>query len=324
MPEDWNGDLVMYLHGYEPKGTPRTGEIGQKDLGEWLLSGGYAVAQSSYSTQGWAVAEAQADNERLRQQVVALYGKPRRTFLIGHSMGGHLVLASLERHPDAYDGALALCGANAPAAEIFADGVAAPLIAFDYFFPGALGLAPGGLADSASPPGVDPAALETALKGNEAHARVLAERFDLLREDLAGALMIRYLVLHEMTQRAGGFPVDNRDVAYAGFGDDNAFNAGVRRYSGDAQAMAYARNNASLTGQARKPVVVLSNLNDPTVPEQFSSRYAALAKAVGNDSNVVVLPPRGKGHCAFTPEDVDQAFDALATWVGTGNRPASP
>lgn len=323
-PEVWNGDLVMYLHGYEPKGNPRAAEIAQNDFERWLLSKGYAVAQSAYSTQGWAVAEALADNERLRQRAIALYGKPRRTFLIGQSMGGHLVLATLERHPDAYDGALALCGANFPAAEIFAEGVAAPLIAFDYFFPGALGLAPGGLADPASPPMVDPGALETVLRNNEAHARELAARFDILREDLAGGLMIRYIVLHEMIERAGGFPADNRDVVYSGFGDDAAFNAGVRRYAGDPEAMTYARNHAALTGHVRKPVALLSNLNDPTVPRQFSSRYAALAHAAGNDANLAVLPPVGKGHCAFTPEDVDKAFDALTAWVATGKRPALP
>jgi hypothetical protein len=33
-----------------------------------LLAAGYAVAQSAYASQGWAVADAITDMERLRQQ----------------------------------------------------------------------------------------------------------------------------------------------------------------------------------------------------------------------------------------------------------------
>lgn len=324
IPEAWNGDLIMYLHGYDAKGDPPPEEIGPNDFTGRLLAKGYAVAQSGYSTQGWAVAEALVDNERLRQHVVALYGQPRHTLMIGHSMGGHLVLATLEGHPDAYDGALDLCGANMPAAELFADGVIAPLIAFDYFYPGALGLAPGGLADPASPAQQDTAALETALHGNEARADTLARRFRIPRSDLAGALMFRYLILREMMQRAGGSPVDNHGTSYVGFGDDAAFNAGVRRYTGDPAALAYVRDNAPLAGTTRKPVVMLSNRVDPLVTPLISSRYAALAAAAGNSAQVLVLPSVGEGHCAFGPEAVDRAFDTLAAWVNSGRRPPAP
>ena len=322
VPAGWKGDLVVYLHGYEPQGTPREPELAQDDLDRWLLSMGYAVARSANSSQGWAITEALADTERLRQRVVALHGAPRRTFLMGHSMGGHLALATLERHGEAYDGALALCGANAPADEMFGDGVLPPLVAFDHFFPGALGLAAGGLADPASPPMVDGEALETALKANAPQAQALAKRFQILREDFAGALFIRYLVLRELTARAGGFPVDNRDVAYAGYGDDRAFNAAVRRYAGDPAAMAYTRANAPLAGTATKPVVLLSNNDDPTVPADISARYAALAAAAGNGGRVLMLPSQGKGHCAFTPEQMGAGLEALTTWVSTGRKPA--
>lgn len=321
IPAGWQGDLIVYARGYVPAGTPREStERGQVD--EWALAQGYAIARSDYSTLGWSVAEAVGDSETLRAHFVARHGAPRRTFLMGHSMGSHIALAVLEQHPQHYAGALALCGANAPATELFSDHLLPAVVAFDYFFPGVLGLAPGGLADPASPPWPDPEAIERALQGNEALARRLAERFDIPRDGLAGGVMIRYGVLRELQQRAGGFPVDNREVRYAGLGDDAAFNAGVRRYAGDPAAMAYAARHAALTGAAPRPVVMLDNHADPTIPTVVTRRYADLAGAAGQGANVLVLPAQGQGHCEFTAEHQQQALAALAGWVDSGSRPA--
>jgi pimeloyl-ACP methyl ester carboxylesterase len=321
-PAAWNGELVVYLHGYEPQGWPRDQITEQDDLDRWLLGQGFAVARSGYSSQGWAVAEALVDTEAVRARFVERHGAPRRSYLIGHSMGAHLVLATLERHPETYSGGLALCGANAPASELFGDMLLSPLVAFDYFFPGVMGLPAGGLADPAAPPFIDEAVLEAALKGNETVAQRLSARYDIPREGLAGGLMIRYIVLNEMARRAGGFPADNRTVRYDGLGDDAAVNAGVRRYAGDPKAIAYAAANAPLRGDTRRPVVLLANHKDPTVPTAISSRYVALAGQAGQAGNVLALPPQGEGHCAFAPEAVTTAFDTLRRWVDDGRRPA--
>lgn len=67
VPADWNGDLVMLAHGYEPVGVPRTTPMAAGDSTAALLGAGYAVAQSAYSSQGWAVAEAITGLQRLRR-----------------------------------------------------------------------------------------------------------------------------------------------------------------------------------------------------------------------------------------------------------------
>jgi dienelactone hydrolase len=322
IPAGWQGDLLLYARGYMPVGTPREGGTERNSQDEWALAQGYAIARSEYSALGWSVAEAVVDSEALRAHFVAMHGSPRRTFLLGHSMGAHIALAVLEQQPQPYAGALALCGANAPASELFSDHLLPAVVAFDYFFPGVLGLAPGGLADPASPPWPDAEAIERALQGNEAIASRLSERFDIPRDGLAGGLMIRYAVLHELQQRAGGFPVDNRSVRYTGMGDDAAFNAGVRRYAGDPAAMAYAASHAALTGAAPRPVVMLDNHADPTIPTEVTQRYAALAEAGGQGANVLVLPAQGQGHCEFTVEHQQQAMAKLAAWVDSGTRPA--
>ena len=74
----------------------------------------FAVAASDYSAQGWAIGEAVADTERLRAHFVARHGAPKKTWLVGWSMGGLVALASAERHPRAWDGVVAMCGVTVP------------------------------------------------------------------------------------------------------------------------------------------------------------------------------------------------------------------
>lgn len=311
IPANWNGELVLFAHGYEPVGTPRPDPWPRDDFTAAMLAKGYAVAASGYSAQGWAVAEAVADNERLRQHFLARHGTPARTWLVGLSMGGQVVLASGEQFPQAYAGVLSLCGVNTSTSELFTQGVVAPLAAFDALFPGTLPQAPLGLADPSLPPMLDGNAVEAALRGDEAKAQRLAERFDIPRDGLGGALWLQYLALRELATRSGGFPVDNRDYVYRGFGDDAALNRAVRRYAGDAKAMDYVNRHASLTGRIGVPVVLQSNNHDPTVPARFGNRYAQRMRDAGAGHLLTVLPPLGEGHCGFQPQQVDAAFDAM-------------
>lgn len=322
IPANWNGELVMLLHGYEPQGMPRESPWPRNEMTPVFLARGYAVAASAYSSQGWSVEQAVPENETLRAHFVERYGAPSRTYLVGVSLGGSIALASLEQHGDAYSGALTMCGVNLPATTAFDDGIVTPLVAFDYLYPKALGLAAGGLADPDSPPMVDPEAIEASLKTNEGAATSLAARLEVPRPALAGSLMLDYLVLREMQARAGGFPVDNRATAYAGFGDDAAFNKGVRRYSGDPGAMRYLDERSNLTGRIGKPLVIQPNNDDPTVPKRFNAVYPGLAKTAGKADELVVLPPVGAGHCDFTAEQTTAAFAALTDWVEKGRKPS--
>ncbi len=38
------------------------------------------------------------------------FGTADRAYIMGHSMGGHVTARSVTQYPDAYDGALPLCG----------------------------------------------------------------------------------------------------------------------------------------------------------------------------------------------------------------------
>lgn len=316
IPAHWNGELVMQLHGFEPIGTPRATPKPLGNEAPSFLAAGYAVAQSSFATQGWAVDDGLHDNERLRAWFVHKHGRPKHTWLVGFSMGGYVALASLEHYGRHYDGALSMCGANVPGTRVF-DDVLTSLVAFDYFFPHAAGLPPGGLADPAGPALGQMEvmhAVDAALKTDEDAAQILATHAQVSRQRLAGAIGVHYLVLHQMMVRAKGMPVDNRATVYAGFGDDAAFSRGVHRYAGDPQAMRYLASATGLSGEIRKPLVLQYNHDDFLIPVRYQTVYPAMVQSAGGRAPMV-LPSAGEGHCGFAPEQIMQAFKALTREV---------
>jgi pimeloyl-ACP methyl ester carboxylesterase len=307
IPKNWNGNLVVLMHGYEPKGLPRQSPWPQNEEAPVFLSRGYAVAASAFASQGWAVGDALEDSEQLRQLFIKKNGKPHRTYVVGFSLGGLEALATLERHGPEYSGALSVCGVNISAPDIVARGVVTPLVAFDTYFPGVLP----DLADPASPPMIDPGRIQEALQTDQTKAARLEARLQETSATLPGALMLDYMVLREIGQRAGGMPVDTTKTDYSEFADDSSFSSKVRRYKGAPSAMAYLAENVTLTGRITAPVVLQRNAFDQTVPSRFDTAYPDLAKNAGNSSKVTVLPPVGEGHCDFTHEQIGKAFDVL-------------
>ncbi len=307
IPANWNGDLVLIMHGYEPIGVPRKNPDPNDEASPLFLARGYAVAASRYSAQGWAVREAIADNKALLHHFSIKYGKPKHTYLVGFSMGGLVALASLERLPKSYSGALSLCGVNASASTAFQDSVITSLVSFDYFFPGIIP----GLDDAEASPMTDQDAIEHALTSNEHVAKLLTERLDVPRDGLANHINLNYFILKQTQAKFGGFPVDNRAIVYRGFGDDVRFNSGVKRYAGSPQSITELNASASLNGNISKPVVLRLSQHDQTIPARLSSPYLEQVQRAGKSRYLTVLPPAGDGHCGFSPSEIEQSFDKL-------------
>jgi pimeloyl-ACP methyl ester carboxylesterase len=129
LPTRWNGTLLLYSHGYrfaEP-GPPNFDPIntnaqvsstdengtGEDPLSKQLLSEGYALAGSSYKSNGWAVADGVAAGEALHAKFVKLVGTPKRTYVWGDSLGGLITEVIAETNPSWVDGAAPMCGAVA-------------------------------------------------------------------------------------------------------------------------------------------------------------------------------------------------------------------
>jgi len=111
VPTPWNGTVLLYSHGYAL--TIKTPELAPPGLESWLLDHGYALAASSYSKPGWALAEAVPDQLATLESFAQHFGEPKRTIAWGNSMGGLVTVALAEHHPKRIDGALPSCGSIA-------------------------------------------------------------------------------------------------------------------------------------------------------------------------------------------------------------------
>ncbi|WP_105971641.1 alpha/beta hydrolase [Streptomyces geranii] len=117
VPEDWNGTLLLFSHGFGPlvaRNAPT------EAVRTELLGQGYALTGSSYDPNGsmWALESAERDQFATLDAVTAKIGTPRRTLAIGQSMGG-LVNAQLARDGGGrIDGALGQCGLVAGATDL--------------------------------------------------------------------------------------------------------------------------------------------------------------------------------------------------------------
>src|SRR5947209_16639118 len=117
LPYNWNGRLVVYAHGFvDPAAPVALPDSAPVDVAPWvaelrerLLQAGYAVAYSSYSENGWAVDDGTKRTNELRPLFASYFGKPQRTYIIGRSLGGLVTMRLIEKYPDPYSGALALC-----------------------------------------------------------------------------------------------------------------------------------------------------------------------------------------------------------------------
>jgi pimeloyl-ACP methyl ester carboxylesterase len=110
VPARWNGTLLLYSHGYNPGPANPAQDAPDPATAAALLDRGYALAGSSYSRVGWALATAAADQLATLAAVTRLIGSPRRVIAVGTSMGGLVTAQLAERARGRLDGALATCG----------------------------------------------------------------------------------------------------------------------------------------------------------------------------------------------------------------------
>src|SRR3989454_1339630 len=108
VPDNWNGDLVLYAHGFRGIGLELT--VSNPRIRQSLVTNGYAWAASSYSKNGYDVRQGVMDTHALGELFNGLVGHPRRTYFTGHSMGGHITGVAIEQYPQAYVAALPMCG----------------------------------------------------------------------------------------------------------------------------------------------------------------------------------------------------------------------
>jgi pimeloyl-ACP methyl ester carboxylesterase len=323
-PAEWNGDLVIYAHGYVPAGSDPAlpnDEVGGQNVAAAVNGLGYAYATTSYRANGLVGPEAVEDLVELEATVRRLYSPdPGKTILAGVSEGGMVAALAAERHPDNFDGALAACGPIGSLRrqlEYFGDF----RVVFDYLFPGVIpGSAvavPGEVAtrwEEIYAPGV-----VAAIVGNPAAARDLVritgapvERDDVIAIAVTALGLLWYNVFGTANaqQRLGGQPFDNSIRVYSGSGDDAALNLGVARFTADPAALA-ALNEFETTGDLDVPVVTLHTTGDPIVPLEQQSLYAPKVTQAGAAARLTQNTIDRYGHCTFQAAELFGAFSTL-------------
>ncbi len=269
---------------------------------------------------GWAVEQAIPETEALRQYTIAHYGTPKETYVTGHSMGGHLTIATIESYPNRYDGALPLCGLLEPATYAIERG-GALVAAFHYYYPGVL---PGPTDIPASVPLDDALAtkVQAALASNPVgHAEMLALGHFKTDADLAEVVTFFTYIQRDFAQKTGGSVLDNANLIYAGGADDDALNLHVRRYTGSPDAFAYLRTWYTPSGLLSKPTLAVHTTYDPIIPADSIALYPDAVQRSGSSANFVQQLVAHDGHCSISGPETTAALQELIRWKRTGVRP---
>ena len=332
-PATWNGDLVVWLHGYSnPAGPIALPSI--NPIRDALLARGYAVITSSYSENGYAVKEATTQSHQLRGLFVANVAQPKRTYLAGVSLGGLVGALLAEKYPGQYDGSLLVSGVlGGSNHEIRYIGDIRVL--FDAVYPGVL---PGTLTDI--PAGTDVnVAIGKAMAAIQANpnglgiiaalARVKPEYSSgsELAQTVLTAIGFQLQGANDLLSRAHGHSFfDNHDHTYTGplpAALLAQINASVARYSATPDAENYLQHYGQPTGDLSIPVISMHNAFDPVVPCCHEGLYTEAASAHGARDHLLQRKVMRYGHGAVTPAEIMASFDDLTTWVETGVKPAN-
>lgn len=314
----WNGDLVVYAHGYVPNlpGMPLDFYNLSLPDGTYLptlvQSLGFAFATTSYRQNGLAFLEGVDDVRQLVEDFDTQHGTPRRRFITGVSEGGLVTTLAAERLPHLFTGAYATCG---PIGNFRyqINYLGDMRVLFDYFFPGVI---PGSVVDV--PSGVMAMwesyyvpAIGALLAANPSRAIQLMRTADAPYEtgdfqtviaSAINALSYNIYATSDAIAKLGGNPFDNRLRWYRGSSNDFQLNRLVQRYSA-APAAVSAMAAYMPSGDLRIPLVTLHTTKDEVVPFAHELIYLAKVRPSAR-GRFLPLPVFRYGHCNFTTPQV--------------------
>jgi pimeloyl-ACP methyl ester carboxylesterase len=325
--EDWNGDLVVYAHGYVSPFEP----IAIPDEQLFLPDGtsipgiinslGFAFATTSYRINGLAVKQGTADLVDLVGIFESEYGEPEFVYLVGASEGGLITTLALEKHSDVFDAGLATCG---PIGDFrrHINYLGDFRVVFDYFFPGMIPGSPIQIPrkvrkkwENLYVPRITaaiiarPHAVEQLLRVTGA----AIDKNDLTSvvETIIGVLWYNVFATNDSVEKLGGNPFDNTRRIYLGSDHDWWLNHWVQRFAADPAALAEIEANYQTSGQLDSPLITLHNTLDPIVPYWHEQLYRWKTVCAGSWLQHINIPVFRYGHCNFETDEVLTAFVLL-------------
>jgi dienelactone hydrolase len=336
IPDKWNGELVLWAHGYVANagaqgsrlrvGVPGVGD--GSPFRQHLIAHGFAWAASSYRCNGYVPGQGLLDTMALTDVFKGVNGgnAPQRVYLTGVSMGGHVTLLGMQEFPTAFAGGLALCASSpgemdfltsVAAASELVTGVAVTTATRDQDvvrLTSVLGKPP-----DYTEKGRQLASIQVQISGGPRPFALdgLAPRFI----DNASAVAGRG---DDIWNRVAS----NADVTYHiddGLGlSDATINKAVRRKAADAEirsARGPYEEAIPFDGRIERPVVTLHGSGDLYVPITLEQSLRRAVDRAGRSSWLVQRIVRSPGHCNFSAAEQADAFDALVSWARDGKRP---
>jgi pimeloyl-ACP methyl ester carboxylesterase len=327
MPDtgQWNGDLVVYGHGYVAFNVPTGIPEDQLNLPDGtsvpgIINGlGFAFAATGYSKNGLAVLEGVDDVVDLVRIFSTVVGSPNRVYLVGPSEGGIVTALAIERHPEVFTGGLAACGPiGSFRGQI--NYVGDFRVIFDYFFPGVIPGTPDDIPDEviqnwdavfvpritaaiAARPDLTAQLLRVTQAPIGADASTVAQT-------VVGILWYNVFGTNDAKTQFGGQPYDNSRRLYLGSDNDLFLNLLARRVGAEPAALT-ALEAYETTGRLARPLVTLHTTGDPIIPIGHELLYALKALFTGSTALQPNLPIVRYGHCQFTAPEVLFGFFVL-------------
>lgn len=339
VPPRWNGDLVMWAHGYRGNGLVLTVDPPAYGMRGKLLDQGYAWAASSYYDNGFDTRAGVLSTKDLAGEFGRLVGRPHRVYIAGVSMGGYVVGRSVEQYPFFYDGALPMCGVlgDQTLLDFFLDynlvaqalsGIQTYPLPADYLstvvpqIQAILGI--GTITPIAPEPAND--------LGRQLRA-ITVERSGGPRpgSDAAFAFWKNFLFSIAVPTSTGTTPAETPGQLSTNVGTVYSPNSPVD-VNAIVQRVPVAnpaeRDKITLTqvpkifGLPTAPVLSLHGLGDMFVPFSMEEAYARDVARFHLNFQVVQRAIRTANHCEFSNAEVGAAWDDLVKWVTHRVRPA--
>jgi hypothetical protein len=249
-------------------------------------------------------------------------------------MGGHVAVASLELHPEIYQGGLIECGVVDGVGLV--DWLKAYTAAAEYF---------SSLPLLETPRPAFDVLVNTkwiTVMGSPGDYTELGRRFDNVVMHLAGGdlplrlegMKLRYVQNLNPSDpgpnRAQEFArhADTRHIRYdidPGYGVDAVkLNASMPRITPASGARSREANPvfAEFTGRVRAPLMTIHETGDFRVPFRLEQDYRRRVNAAGYAHLLIQRAIRWAGHCGFESAIRDRAFEDLVQWMERGVVPA--
>lgn len=323
VPASWNGDLVIWNHGFSLGAAEEVPSLGP--LESLQLAEGYAIAASSYRQTGWATFQIPQDLKNLYTVFQRNFGAPRQVIVTGASFGGIVTVQALEEgNVGNAVGGLTMCGAIAGSRNW--DGALDARLIYDAVCSAVPDAAiPGGASGLPKNSTFSPADLGAAIHACfglpgvpslEQYSR-LATFLGVMQIPVTfiGTVMgYATFALADLTwdpqKLSGKIGTGNVNVDYG----NPLVNASVARVAPNAGAQARLQANYTPTGDTRgAKIVSIHTDKDGLVLVENESAYADVAAPDRFTTAVVVEST--PTHCGFTAAETVAAWESLRGWL---------